>query len=152
MEKVECEEGKEGKVCWVKYWAPIVNEAPIFFRSTEKVLCFSKTPGGAVIGSVTSEEGFTGGGRCICETTDEPTIDISDELVGDFSVLEEVRFHRPVETKLTGRFMVDKKLLNEIEEAYGHGEEWEGFPDTERLTRVRDGISKQIKGTTKRVV
>lgn len=125
----------------VKYWQPIVNEPPIFFRSTEKVLCFSKTPGGAVIGAVTGEIAFTGGRFCICETTEQPDIDISHVVVGDFSVLEEVRYRRPVDTRFVGESTVDDRLLKEIANAY---ETKSGFPDVDRLVDIREKINREI--------
>lgn len=147
VEKVEKVNGHA-----VKYWSPLMNEPPIFFRSTEHVLCFSKEIGGAVIGSVTGEHGFSGGHFCICMTTDKPDVDISDEEVGDFPVLEEVRFHKPVHTVLVGEFTVDKKLLQKIERAYGHEQEWEGFVDTLTLTRLRNKITKTVKENMKNVI
>jgi hypothetical protein len=59
-----------------------------FVRSREKVLCFAKNPGEAIIGSVTGEGEFKGGKRCILETSDKPDVDLSDELVGDFGILK----------------------------------------------------------------
>jgi len=138
VEKVET----RGDYAFVKCWQPIINEPPIFFRSTEKVLCFSKTAGGAVIGAVTGETGFTGGKLCICETIEKPDIDISDELVGDFPVLEEVRFHRPVKTKVTSEFTVDAKLLKKITDAYHP--EFSEFPDVDRLIKIRKEINRSL--------
>lgn len=124
----------------VSYWAPLVNEPPVFWRSTEKVLCFSKTPGGAIIGAVTGEIGFRKGIFCVCETTDNTDVDISDATVGDFSILEEVRFHKPVETKVTGTFVVNDKLLDKIGKAYGT----EPFLNINALLKIRDAINKQV--------
>lgn len=144
----------------VKEYFGMVNEPPIYWRSTETVLCFSKTPGGAVIGSVTGEQGFKGGNRCICSTTEEPEVDISDEPSGDFPVLEEVRFKRPVKTEVVGEFEVTDKLLKQIGHAYEapmkcpiwkEGEvigweeiEDETFIDTGKLERIRNRINRQI--------
>ena len=142
VERVRCTEGEKGLYCEVVYWAPLVNEPPIFWSSTEKVLCFSKTPGGAVIGSVTGEDEFKGGRRCICVTSDTPTIDISDELVGDFQILQEVRYRNPVNTKTFGEFTVDDALLKEIATAYQTP--W-GFPNLTRLKRIRSRINREVK-------
>jgi len=126
----------------VVYWSPLVNEPPVFYRSTEKVLCFSKTPGGAIIGSVTGERAFIGGDRCICETHGKPDIDISHVTVGDFEVLEEVRFKRPVKTKALGMFSVDQKMLKEIEAAY---DTEYGFPNIPKLLKIRRTINRKLR-------
>lgn len=141
----EVEETKEVNGHAIKFWAPMVSEPPIFWRSEEKVLCFSKTPGGAVIGAITGEREFRKGTFCICETTDKPDVDISHEIIGDFSILEEVRFHKPVETKLKGCFVVGENLKTEIEKAYGIGEEWAGFPNTDNLLKIRNRINSVLE-------
>jgi hypothetical protein len=99
-------------------WYPTTDSPPIFARSQEKVLCFARSPGGAIIGSVTGENGFAGGPRCIIGTDQKPDVDISKELVGDFGVIEEVRYHKPVQTVHVGNFTVNKDLLTRIEKAY----------------------------------
>ena len=150
----------------VKYY-PVVNEPPIYWRSDEKVLCFSKTPGGAVIGSVTGERGFKGGNRCVCVTEEQPDIDISHEMTGDFPVLEEVRFKRPVKTEVVGEFEVTDKLLKQIEHAYNtpiktpiweNGEivgweenEEETTIDLDKLERIKNRINRQVLGESKTV-
>ena len=138
VEKVKCRDS----FCQLVYWAPLVQAPPFFARSTEKVLCFSKTPGGAVIGSVTGEYEFEGGKRCICETTDKPDVDISHELVGDFEVLEEVRFHKPVNTKVTGEFVVNDKTLREIEACYE--EPFDVKPNIEKLEEIKTRINQKL--------
>lgn len=122
VEKVEKINGYQ-----LKYWMPEVNEPPIFSRSTEKVLCFSESPGGAVLGATTGEYEFAGGRMCVCETTEKPDIDLSDEMVGDFEIVREVRYRKPVETDVTGPFTVNEKLLNRTTDAYQWTPDREGF-------------------------
>jgi len=144
----------------VKKDYPLVNEPPIYWRSAEKVLCFSKSPGGAIIGSVTGERGFKGGNRAVCLTAEVPDIDISHDLSGDFPILQEVRFRRPVHTECIGEFYVTDELLHEIERAYntplkqpiwsngkivGWEETEETFIDTDKLERIRRQINKALE-------
>ena len=89
-----------------------------FWASPEEVLCFSENVGGAVIGATTGEEGFRGGEYCICKTEEIPDVDMTHVTIGDFEVLEEVRFKRPVMTTPVGAFKVTPELLAEIEKAY----------------------------------
>lgn len=154
----DVEKVKDGHV--VAWW-PLQNEPPIYKRSFEKVLCFAKTPGGAIIGSVTGESGFKGGARCILGTAEQPDVDLSDEMHGDFAALGEVRYHRPVPTKVFGTFKVDAKLLKRIGKAYspprwectGYNDkgkptyekyEGESFPDEDKIKRLRDEINKKM--------
>lgn len=126
---------------YLKFWAPIVNEPPIFPRQTEKVLCFSETPGGAIVGAVTGEEGFNKGRYIICKTKnpEAPDVDLSKELVGDFFALKEVRFKRPVKTECITEIRIDDKTIEEIASNYE-----EGFVSP-NLLKVIDKINKQIQ-------
>ena len=145
-----------------------------FWASSEEVLCFSESVGGAVIGATTGEFGFRGGQYCICKTEETPEIDLTLEIIGDFLVLDEVRFKRPVETEKVGLFTVTPDLLAKIEKAYDchfptyeefmetEGEEmaklyydsvsalWEsqeGCPiDVEELLDIRDKIAREVLG------
>lgn len=160
----EVEKVKDGHV--VAWW-PLANEPPIYKRSIEKVSCFAKTPGGAVIGSATGESGFKGGERCICKTTEKPDVDLSEEMHGDFAALQEVRYYRPVHAEAVGTFNIDKKLVKKIGKAYnpkraelaGYDEKGkpifeeyggESFPDEDAIIHIRDEINKKFGIPTKR--
>lgn len=155
----DVEKVKEGHVV---AWYPMADEPPVYKRSTEKVLCFAKTPGGAVIGSATGEQGFKGGGRCIVGTNEKPDVDLSDEGHGDFSAVGEVRYYRPVPTKIVGTFKVDKTLLKRVGKAYSPprytfvgttktgrpiyelDEDAESFPDSDKIAEIRDEINRKM--------
>lgn len=127
-------------------WYPLVNTAPIFSRATEKVLCFAKTPAGAVIGSVTGESEFSGGPRCILETFDTPDQDLSENFCGDFHITEEVRFHKPVTVRKFAEFTVNSELLRDINRAY-HEEcaETDDFCiDETGLLQLRKEINRKL--------
>jgi hypothetical protein len=85
-------------------------------------------------------------------------------MTGDFPVLEEVRFNRPVKTEVVGEFEVTDKLLKQIEYAYNtpvktpiweNGEivgweenEEETTIDLDKLERIKNRINRQILGQT----
>jgi len=80
---------------------------------------FSETPGGAIIGALSDPDGVRPGKLYIYRTTEEPDVDLSHETAGDFLVIDEVRFNRPVDAELIDTFEATPELVAELEGAYG---------------------------------
>jgi hypothetical protein len=78
-------------------------------HSNTEQFCASKTPEAAVFAKVqnlTNETGGHGGDQptpiTVYELTKEPDVDLSNTVIGDFSVIEEVRYDNPDENPIKG--------------------------------------------------
>lgn len=100
------------------YYTP-VYEFKTYWSDFLEVLCFSKHPGGAVIGACSGSKEFNKGHYTIYSTSKTPDQDLSLASSGDFPVIEEVRYTRPVPVEKVGEFTITDTLVEEIKEAYG---------------------------------
>ncbi len=127
------------------YWCPLVNSPPIFKISEVKESCFSTTIEGALFG-LFSNDGKPGKYN-VYETKEKPDIDLTDETIQDFGVIEEVRYRKPVEIKKTCDLTIPSNIIDNIQKCQVETEDAVFFNE-ECGIKVKKEIRDFIKKTS----
>lgn len=121
---------RDGKVVYKIYC-----DEPVFARSDEPILAFSKTKEGAVTGAVTSDKGFRKGVFHIVKTKEKPDVDLSEQQIGDFYIIKEVRYKKPIKVSYVEKVEVSPEATRKVANYYRKDQ-----PD-----RAIETIKKEIK-------
>ena len=130
----------------LKYWYPISNSPPIFPISNVKESCFATTIEGALFG-VYSDYDKPGKMFVYC-TNEKPDVDLTDETVQDFGIIQEVRYRRPVNIKQKCVIDVDKNIIDEIKKCHFETEEGEVFFNDDCGRIVKNKLRRKLKKET----
>lgn len=101
----------------LKFWYPTGDSSPIFPISDTKETCFATSVEGALFG-ICSDGGCKPTTVHVYYTTDNPDVDLRDETVQDFYVIEEVRYRRPVNIEKKCSFRLPQHIIKKIEKCY----------------------------------
>jgi len=110
---------KDGEL---SYWYPVTNSPPVFPISNIPETSFATTIEGALFG-VCSNGDCVEREYYVYSTDEKPDVDLTDEMVADFGVIEEVRYRREINVTEHCHFVLPKKMIDKINKCYWRSSE-----------------------------
>ena len=138
------EKVKDGQLV---FWYPLSNTSPIFKASDVDESCFATTIEGALFG-IYSDYDKPSKFNVYC-TDKKPDVDLTDETVQDFGVIEEVRYRRPVDIKHICTISIPNRIIKQIHKCHYETEDGDVFFDDECGRKLKDNLRSWIKKETK---
>jgi hypothetical protein len=125
---------------------PLFGDIGVGYRTSDVLeISFSKSISGSILGGLTTK--CKNNEICVFDiysTQEDPDVDISMCMNGDFSITEEVRYRRKIPVQKEFTIQIPQSIIENVNEAYGKTDPHYGlgYVDYEILEKAKLNINK----------